>query len=90
MTRSLRLGCARALPGRRFGRNLIGAASGLTVMQMRRSAWEQVGRVSQNLLEAVEHMRIQRQDRAQAVGRGGPVEQRELAQLRRTLVDRRA
>ena len=35
---------------------VIGAASGLTVMQMRRSAWEQVGRVSQNLLEAVEHM----------------------------------
>jgi hypothetical protein len=31
---------------------VIGAASGLTVMQMRRSAWEQVGRVSQNLLEA--------------------------------------
>ncbi|KMO16168.1 sensor domain-containing diguanylate cyclase [Methylobacterium platani] len=35
---------------------VIGAASGLMVMQMRRSAWEQVGRVSQNLLESVEHM----------------------------------
>ncbi|AWB21663.1 GGDEF domain-containing protein [Methylobacterium currus] len=35
---------------------VIGAASGLTVMQMRRSAWEQIGRVSQNLLESVEHM----------------------------------
>ncbi|QRE75272.1 sensor domain-containing diguanylate cyclase [Methylobacterium aquaticum] len=34
----------------------IGAASGLTVMQMRASAWDQVGRVSQNLLESVEHM----------------------------------
>ncbi|GJD61319.1 sensor domain-containing diguanylate cyclase [Methylobacterium frigidaeris] len=35
---------------------VIGAVSGLTVMQMRSSAWEQVGRVSQNLLESVEHM----------------------------------
>ncbi|WP_167858621.1 sensor domain-containing diguanylate cyclase [Methylobacterium nonmethylotrophicum] len=35
---------------------VIGAASALMVMQMRRSAWDQVGRVSQNLLEAVEHM----------------------------------
>ncbi len=35
---------------------VIGAVSGLTVMQMRASAWDQVGRVSQNLLESVEHM----------------------------------
>ncbi|KMO18506.1 hypothetical protein NS228_05615 [Methylobacterium indicum] len=48
---------SRALAGSIVAVTLvIGAASGLTVMQMRRSAWEQVGRVSQNLLEAVEHM----------------------------------
>lgn len=35
---------------------VIGAVSGLTVMQMRSSAWDQVGQVSQSLLESVEHM----------------------------------
>jgi len=35
---------------------VIGAACGMMVMQMRRSAWDQVGRVSQNLLESVERL----------------------------------
>ncbi|TNC11338.1 GGDEF domain-containing protein [Methylobacterium terricola] len=48
---------SRMLAGSIIGVTLvIGATSGLMVMQMRRSAWDQVGRVSQNLLESVEHM----------------------------------
>ncbi|KMO42803.1 hypothetical protein VQ03_10055 [Methylobacterium tarhaniae] len=35
---------------------VIGATSGLMIMQMRRSAWDQVGHVSRNLLESVEHL----------------------------------
>ncbi|KMO41015.1 hypothetical protein VQ02_06430 [Methylobacterium variabile] len=55
--RRRRSAASRTLAGSIIAATLvIGAASTIMVMQMRRSAWDQVGGVSQNLLEAVEHM----------------------------------